>query len=84
MLRGNGNIQDKLGQCAKVGSHNGPKCLTSCDGTLRGKRNQRSEGATDANFDLQPTLDSSGPGVGSGHSIISSPGAAEGLNSARM
>ena len=23
-----GNIWDKLGQCAKMGSHNGPKCLT--------------------------------------------------------
>lgn len=28
-VRGSDNIQVKLGQCAKEGSHNGPKCLTA-------------------------------------------------------
>lgn len=57
VLQGNGNIWVMLGQYAKVGSHNGPKCLTSCDGTLRDKRNQRSEGTTDVSLIFsQPRL----------------------------
>lgn len=58
VIRGNGNNWVKLGQCAKKGSHNGPKCLTATAEHFEMTVAKESEGTTDVISDLQPTSQS--------------------------